>query len=203
MKNNYDKIINGENMTINYPIKKKQVVKPTSASNRGMTLEYDINLSNEYYLANNIAVVYKKPTPIQVVNVDYPSRTSCVIKEAYYKTPSTTDYNGIFKGKYIDFDCKETISKTSFSLRNIHAHQVEHLKNIVNHGGIGFLIVAFKAYNEYYLVPSNILFKYWDNLEQERKSIPYKEFQENCFLIKEGYLPRLDYLKIIEEKLLD
>ena len=33
--------------------------------NRGMTLEDDINKSNQYYIENNIAYIYKKPTPIK------------------------------------------------------------------------------------------------------------------------------------------
>ena len=72
-------------------------------ANRGMGLENDISLSNEFYLNNDIAVIYKKPTPITIAKVDYPSRLEAVIKEGYFKTPSTTDYNGIYKGKYIDF----------------------------------------------------------------------------------------------------
>lgn len=39
--------------------------------NRGMTLESDINSSNKYYLENDIALIYKKPTPIKVVKVNY------------------------------------------------------------------------------------------------------------------------------------
>ena len=37
-----------------------------------MTLESDINQTNEYYNLHNIALVYKKPTPIKVVQVEYP-----------------------------------------------------------------------------------------------------------------------------------
>ena len=69
------------------------------------------------------------------------------ITEAYYRTPSTTDFNGIYKGYYIDFDAKETNSKTSFPLSNIHHHQIEHLKDVHQHGGIAFLIVQWKQYN--------------------------------------------------------
>lgn len=58
-----------------------------------MTLEEEINESNEYYLVNNQAVIYKKPTPIQIVSVDYPKRSRAVIKEAYFRQASTTDYN--------------------------------------------------------------------------------------------------------------
>ena len=42
-----------------------------SHSNRGMDLECSINLSNEYYLCTNRAIIYKKPTPIGVVDVKY------------------------------------------------------------------------------------------------------------------------------------
>lgn len=180
---------------MNYPIK-KTYNKIISTKNRGMNLEDDINLTNEYYLANNIAVIYKKPTPIQVVKVLYPARNKAMINEAYYKIPSTTDYNGIYKGRYIDFECKVTNSRTSFPLRNIHNHQINHLKNINYHGGIGFIIVYFKYYNEYFLLPYAVLKDYINN--NDKKSIPYNIFKEKCFKIKEGFQPRLDYLKQVD-----
>ena len=65
--------------------------------NRGMDLEEDINITNKYYVDNNIAFIYKKPTPIQVTKIDYNSK-GIVIKEAFFKEPSTTDYNGLYKG---------------------------------------------------------------------------------------------------------
>lgn len=95
---------------------------------RGMTLEKDIELSNDYYLKHGKAVIHKKPTPVQIVNVHYPKRSKAVINEAYFRTPSTTDYNGVYNGYYIDFEAKETKNKTSFPLNNIHDHQVEHMK---------------------------------------------------------------------------
>ena len=49
-------------------------------SGRGMRLESDLNESNKYYRANDIALIYKKPTPIQVVRVDYPSRNRAKLK---------------------------------------------------------------------------------------------------------------------------
>ena len=94
---------------MNYPngIEKKYYNLVTYG-NRGMSLEEDLNITNEYYRENNIAIIYKKPTPITIHKVDYPSRKEAVIKEAHFKIPSTTDYNGIYKGKYIDFEAKET-----------------------------------------------------------------------------------------------
>ena len=50
--------------------------------NRGMSLEEEINQSNQYYLQQGIAVIHKKPIPIQIVQVDYPQRSAAVIKEA-------------------------------------------------------------------------------------------------------------------------
>lgn len=55
-----------------------------------------------------------------------------MINEAYFRTPSTTDYNGVYQGYYIDFEAKETKNKTSFPLNNIHDHQVEHMKMHIN-----------------------------------------------------------------------
>ena len=83
--------------TIKYPTAISPVnlsQSSTTYSQRGMSLESDINDSNKYYRACDIALIYKKPTPIQVVRVDYPARNKAKIVEAYYKTPSTTDYNG-------------------------------------------------------------------------------------------------------------
>lgn len=189
---------------INYPIKRKIQTKTTNYANLGMTLESDIEASNLFYLNHNIAVIHKKPTPIQVVSVSYPARNKAKITEAYYKTPSTTDFNGIFKGHYIDFDAKETNSKTSMPLKNVHPHQIEHLKQVTKQGGIAFLIVHFKVYNEYYLLPANILFTYWDEQHEEkgRKSIPYDAFKTSCHQVPFSYQPRLDYLQIVEKHLL-
>ncbi|MDX9691454.1 MAG: Holliday junction resolvase RecU, partial [Acholeplasmataceae bacterium] len=168
---------------INYPIKRKALTKTTNYANLGMTLESDIEASNTYYLNHKIAVIHKKPTPIQVVNVAYPARNKAKITEAYYKTPSTTDFNGVYKGYYIDFDAKETNSKTSMPLKNVHPHQIEHLMHVESQKGIAFLIVHFKKYNEYFLLPFHVLKRYWDNQKNEvegRKSIPYETFKHEA-----------------------
>ena len=163
--------------------------------NRGMSLEYDLNETNKYYLIHDIAVVHKKPTPITINRVDYKSRTDAIIREARFMTPSTTDYNGIYKGKYIDFEAKETRSKTSFPLSNIHSHQLEHLKSIINHGGIAFIIVRFILLNETYYVDANDLFSFLSS--SDRKSITYSFFKEKGHIILDKYNPRIDYISVI------
>ena len=188
---------------MNYPggIKKENnsssIAKTLSHKNRGMTLEADLNITNEYYRDIDKAYIYKKPTPIKVTKVEYPSLKDTIIKEDFFTIPSTTDYNGIYKGKYIDFEAKETKSKTSFSLNNIHKHQIEHLKNIKRHDGIAFLIIRFTTLNKTYLLLIDDLLEFIDN--NKRKSIPLEYFKEKAYLIKDSYKPRIDYLKVIDD----
>lgn len=174
---------------------KLNTTKNITYANRGMTLEEDINLTNAYYLERNIAFIYKKPTPIQVIKVDY-SKNSVIIKEAYFKEPSTTDYNGLYKGRYIDFDAKETNNTTSFPLNNVHHHQIKHIKDIVLNNGIGFLIIRFNKLNKTYLLLGEDLINFIDN--NKRKSIPLIFFEKHAYLIEKKYIPRVDYLKVID-----
>ena len=178
-----------------YPNGSLKPKKYISYSNRGMTLENDLNETNTYYLTNNRAVIYKKPVPITINKVDYLSRKDAVIKEAYFKTPSTTDYNGIYKGKYIDFEAKETKDK-NFPLANIHTHQINHLKKILDHGGISFLIVRFTSINKTYLLETKYLLLFTQN--NTRKSIPLNFFETKGYLIKDKFNPRVDYLNTID-----
>ena len=180
---------------------KKEFVNTNSHSNRGMNLEADLNDTNEYYRYNDIAVIHKKPTPITINKVDYKSRRDAVIKEAHFKIPSTTDYNGIYKGKYIDFEAKETKSLTSFPLSNIHKHQISHLESIYKHCGIGFIIVRFTKINKTYLLFIEDLLSFLN--KEKRVSIPISYFEEKAYIIKEGIRPRLDYLKILDNKGVD
>ncbi len=163
-------------------------------SNKGMMLEKEINLTNEYYRNNDIALIYKKPTPIQVVKM---SKDNKHITKAYFLSKSTTDYNGIYKGKYIDFEAKECTSLTSFPLKNIKEYQLNHLKKVYLMGGIGFIIFYFKNLEKYYLLFIQDILNFISNFKRE--SIPIEYFINKGFLINRGLNPILDYLKIIEE----
>lgn len=166
-----------------------------SYGNRGMNLESDINLSNEFYKLNNICLITKRPTPINVVKVDYSHGP--IITNAYFEKQSTTDYNGVYKGKYIDFEAKSTRKVTSFPLHNISPHQIEHLKNVLKHGGIAFFIIEFAKLNEVYLLDASYVIKFYE--EGDRKSIAYNEFKTKAFQIKSGFSPRLDYIEVIDK----
>ena len=128
---------------VNYPhqiSRKIAQVRPKRSNrvdfaNRGMSFESAINATNDYYLSRGLAVIHKKPTPVQIVKVDYPKRSRAKIVEAYFRQASTTDYSGVYKGYYIDFEAKETRQKTSMPMKNFHAHQIEHMSQVISQMG--------------------------------------------------------------------
>ncbi|MBO4918839.1 MAG: Holliday junction resolvase RecU [Erysipelotrichaceae bacterium] len=179
-----------------YPNSSKVYVKPnTSAAKRGMSLEEDINTTNRYYLTNDIAVIYKKPTPITIVNVDYPKRSAARITEAYFKVASTTDYNGIYLGKYIDFEAKECTSKTSFPFSSIHPHQIRHLSDVLRHGAIAFIILRMTYYNKDFLIRAQDFIDFYHS--GNRRSLPYAWILENGSEIGKTYQKPCDYLETL------
>ena len=181
---------------MNYPNKlKKEYHKVINYANRGMDLEELINLSNEFYLQEDIAVIYKKPTPITIVDASFDTHGR-VITKAYFKEPSTLDYNGIYKGKYVDFDAKVTKSKTSFPLSNLHEHQYQHMINVLNHGGITFLIISIN--NKFYYLDGQDIIDFKNNYS--RQSIPIDYIEEKGIEIETKIKPRLDFIKAIDKK---
>lgn len=199
-------------MNLNYPDGRKfnrPSNKPTLSTSakkkilfgdRGMTLEEEINESNKYYRSHEIAVIYKKPTPIQIVKVDYPKRSRAVIKEAYFRQASTTDYNGIYNGYYIDFEAKETKHKNTFPLKNFHQHQIDHLKACQKQGGICFVIIKYVLLKRYFIMPAQNLITYWDNQKHDgAKSIQFKQITDCSIEINSSYNPTLPYIKAVQQ----
>ena len=200
-------------MTINYPNgqspinhglknQKKQVgasKKTASFANRGMSFEEYINQSNDYYRHKGMALVYKKPTPVQIVKVDYPRRSAAVITEAYFSQASTTDYNGVYRGCYLDFEAKETKNKASFPLSNFHEHQLQHMLACQKHGGIAFVLLWFSSLQRCFLLEVAALWPYWEQKETGSKSIPLKEIETHGFEIPLQFAPRIPYLLVVDE----
>lgn len=182
---------------IKYPngIKITNPNKMISKANQGMDFEKMLNDSNNYYLSRNIANIHKKPTPVTIVKVDYPMRSKAKIVEAYYQTPSTTDYNGIYNGFYIDFEAKETIKHT-FYFSHIYEHQVKHLESISSLGGIAFVIIFFKSDNKIFIININEFKKlYYD---EKKKSITVDDCEKIGMIVSTGYTPIVDYLKAVD-----
>jgi len=182
---------NGKSPTKNI-ITKKRI---TNAANRGMDLEADINLSNEYYKNTKRALITKRPTPINVVKVDY--EKGARITDAYFEKQSTTDYNGVYKGKYLDFEAKTTNNKTSFPLNNISLHQIEHLEMVKNMGGYCFFIVQFSALNKVFLIDARVIIDF--HQKQKRKSIPLAIFSEHGQELQVSFSPRINYLDAVDK----
>ncbi len=165
---------------------------------KGMSFEERINKANTYYLDNDIAHIYKKPTPIKVLktkqyNQNFQRRVE--IQKATFEKKSTTDYNGVYKGFYIDFEAKETKYK-SFNIKsNLHHHQRKHLEGISKHGGVGFIIVNFIAYDRAFLLNINEI----KNYEQSLLKIEF--FEENAIEIKQNKTIYLDYIKALDKLL--
>lgn len=180
------------------PTEKKKLHLKVAPGNRGMGFEADINESNVYYSEHDLALVTKRPTPINVVKVDYSHGAK--ITQAFFQCQSTTDYNGVYKGHYLDFEAKSTRSKTSFPLNNIPPQQVKHLRAVKKNGGIAFFLINCYALNETYLLDSDFICDFYT--EKPRRSIPLSEIKKHGHLVPEGYSPRYDYLPLVEKFLL-
>ena len=174
--------------------KKKRNLK-VQAGNRGMGFEAEINQSNDYYKEKGLAVFSKRPTPINIVKVDY--TRGAKITEAYFETQSTTDYNGVYKGHYVDFEAKSIHGKTSFPLSNIPKQQIDHLKAILDQGGIGFFLIDIIPLDKVYMLPASFVIDFYE--KRERASIPLSEFDIHGKEVPQKYRPRYDFLPLIDE----
>ena len=192
---------------VNYPHKisskknKTSISQPNNFANRGMTFEKMINATNDYYLTHGMAVIHKKPTPVQIVRVDYPQRSRAKIVEAYFRQASTTDYSGVYRGHYIDFEAKETRQKNAIPLKNFHLHQSQHMEQGLEQQGICFVLLHFSSQQETYLLPALDLIRFYHQ-DKGQKSMPLGYIQEYGYLVKQGAFPQIPYLDIIKEHLL-
>jgi len=177
---------------IKTPKAKPSVTK--TAANRGMGLEHDLNISAEFYNESGRALITKRPTPINIVKVDYSKGAR--ITDAYFEKQSTTDYNGIYRGKYIDFEAKSSHNKVSFPLGNIYKHQFDHLSKVITQGGLAFFIIQFVPLDETYVVPAQAIIDFAS--KDERKSLPLTFIKEKGVLVTPGYTPRLAFLDAVD-----
>jgi recombination protein U len=116
---------------------------------RGSVLEDMINRTNERYLAEGLALIQKIPTPITPINIDKETRH---ITLAYFDQKSTVDYIGAVQGIPVCFDAKECAVNT-FSLQNIHPHQVAFMENFEKQDGIAFFLIYYTGRDEMYYLP--------------------------------------------------
>ncbi|HCE13173.1 MULTISPECIES: Holliday junction resolvase RecU [unclassified Enterococcus] len=193
---------NGQSSTYDGGKKQKmqeKAIRPKTFANRGMRFEEAINESNLYYLNRQIAVIHKKPTPIQIVKVDYPRRSAAVIKEAYFREASTTDYNGVYRGHYLDFEAKETQNKTSFPFKNFHLHQIKHMENCLEQKGLCFVLLWFSSLQRCFFLDSRSLIEKWYLQDSTgKKSLPLSYIERAGIEINPKIAPRIPYLEAVD-----
>lgn len=162
---------------------------------RGSTLEDMINRTNEKYAENGLALIQKVPTPITPIKLDPKTRQ---ITLAYFDQKSTVDYIGVVQGVPVCFDAKECAVDT-FSLQNIHEHQVEFMKRFEAQGGVAFFLIYYTHKEVMYYLPYEMLSYFWERAKSGgRKSFRYEELNPAYALPKiHGILvPYLEGLKI-------
>ena len=136
---------------------------------RGSTLEDMVNRTNEKYAEAGLALIQKR----------------------------TVDYIGVVQGIPVCFDAKECAVDT-FSLQNIHPHQVEFMHQFEKQGGIAFFLIFYSHKDLLYYLPYEMLRFFWDRAQEGgRKSFRFEELNPEYIIPKhQGILvPYLDILK--------
>lgn len=167
---------------------------------RGSAFEEMLNRTNENYAEKGLALVQKIPTPITPIEIDAKSRH---ITLAYFDQKSTVDYIGACQGIPICFDAKESATET-FSLQNIHDHQMEFMQGFRKQGGVAFFLIYYTKLDRMYFMPVEEMSVFTERAKAGgRKSFRFDELKEEHFLPKHPgiMVPYLDLIdKYLSEK---
>lgn len=127
-----------------------EMSEPTKSkghANRGKAFEKSIEIKNDWYKANGVAVIHKVPDKWKPLRGDKGKLIGAKIDEQ-----SGVDFMGcVMGGQAIAFDAKETHSGR-MALRELKEHQVTFLQDYERIGGLSFVLVSFSA-ERYYAVP--------------------------------------------------
>ena len=153
---------------------------------RGSIFEELIDMTNNLYEQQGLALIQKVPTPITPIQVDNKART---ISLAYFDKKSTVDFIGVAQGVPLCFDAKET-RQLNLPLRNIHDHQLTFMEHFRKQQGVSFLLVHFHTKGEMFLLPSeDIAAAKKRAAAGGRKSIPYEDFDHALRVHNKGGFP--------------
>ncbi len=164
---------------------------------RGSFLEELINHTNEHYRERHLALVQKVPTPITPIEIDKVSRH---ITLAYFDRKSTVDYIGLVQGIPLCFDCKECAAET-FSLQNVHKHQIEFMRDFEEQGGIAFLLIYYDKKDMVYYMRFRELAEFYERAEHGgRKSVRFDELsEEHMYPLRQSLY--INYLEFVNQDL--
>ena len=162
---------------------------------RGSAFEEMVNRSNDFYRELRLALIQKIPTPITPINIDKESRH---ITLAYFEQKSTVDYIGAVQGIPVCFDAKEC-NEDTFTLHNIHEHQIEFMKAFEKQQGIAFFLLYYTKRDVFHYLTLKKLLEFHERAENGgRKSFTFEELDGDYFFkSKNGVLvPYLDKLNL-------
>ena len=122
---------------------------------RGSFLEELVNMTNDKYRSQKLALVQKVPTPIKPITIDQTTRH---ITLAYFEQKSTE------------------WATDRFPLANVHEHQIRFMKEFEEQDGIAFLLIYFKAKDTFMYLPYAKLDEFWRRMEEGgAKHFKYEE----------------------------
>ncbi|HDR3493945.1 TPA: Holliday junction resolvase RecU [Bacillus wiedmannii] len=164
--------------------------------NRGMAFEKLINLSNEMYQREGVALINKRATPVKVLK-----SAGGRVLNGFYEAKSTVDYDGVYKGRAVAFEAKSTQSLTRFDLSNIAQHQLDYLEKAEKMGAVCFFLIEFSKDQTVFLVPASVVQSYVRMSHQPngKKSISRADFDIYGYLVEQTERAPVDYLQYIDE----
>lgn len=157
-------------------------------------MEELINRTNEKYRDSGLALIQKVPTPITPIRIEQETRH---ITLAYFDQKSTVDYIGAVQGIPICFDAKECAVDT-FTLQNIHEHQVEFMRDFEKQEGVAFFLLHFTHRDQMFYLPFRHLYVFWERAKNGgRKSFRYDELDLSYEIKSKAglFVPYLDMLQ--------
>ena len=166
---------------------------------RGSLLEDLINRTTEKYRETGLALIQKIPTPITPMQIDRETRH---ITLAYFNQKSTVDYIGAVQGIPVCFDAKEC-AETTFSLQNIHPHQVQFMREFEAQDGVAFFLIFFTRENLFYYLPFRHFLPFWERAQTGgRRSFRLDEL-DMTYVISDEQGLMVPYLDMVNKDLLE
>lgn len=157
--------------------------------NKGMYIESLVEKTIDYINNKDIGLFEKRNIPINIYSV----KGNKI--EAYLKEKSLVDFCGVFNGKHIEFETKQT-DKDFFKFNLFKKHQLNYLIKSNKHKSLSFLIIHFYVYDKTFAIEINQLKDIYNKFKS--KPIPLTFFENNCYeLILEfpGILTIIDFIK--------
>ena len=159
--------------------------------NKGMYIETIVNNSIKFYCLNKIALFRKQGLQIKVISVNDDNVVGKLASKC------DVDYYGIYKGRFIAIETKQT-KNNFFDVRNILDHQIDFLTNIINYGGLSYLIIYFQNSNTVYFIDYQKFYFSFIKSMTAKKRIYEVWFTKNATKLEVIYPGRVDFIKKIE-----